>query len=665
MHNDLSRRTALILLAVVVCYTLTVHVWFIQADKRPCNINELSHIMGPIDFANLVHQRPTFYTAYLEAFNGYPPIGLVTSAFYGLLGRKHDVAVYSQLVFTVLLLISIYGLGAQLLDRKTGLLAAWLLASCPAVVEVSRQYLLELPLTATSVMAVWLLLATDRFTNKSYSVAAGLAIGLTAWSKQSFLLFILGPVLFLIPGWIRAIRHETPAKRRKHPTNFRQFLRIILCTLAAFIISWLLYRAPHRSAIDNWFAATPELQLPYGMIFLIVTTLILLGAFLLLTSPSKPLFNGFAAGLLAVFVASLWYFPKGVLNFAIYIEQMKLNITQSHMSPLTLLRFYEAHLSPYYFGSIPLLALAIAAATLLLFAAGKRWLRRSYYFTDLFPGHSSVGLVLLWFGVPFLAFFFINIQNEMNTVPLMPPLMLAVAAAIARVRLPYSAKTLKVFETNRVMGGARIGHGAITGLRWLLIAAVVLYGVLSATPWPDGTGDYRELPGALNNETIVETFFARKYNDINYLVPMPYNWREEEISRTMFDLLPDTTATEPAPRVLIMDVDFYFSWNTFWYMAKLMNKRVEIRSAWDGDRDIVSPDSPDYFPTFRLIMYREPYKQIYDPAKRRSDYIDYKNVWKDFDLLANRPPEFASLFTVHETWTLPDESEATLLRRMD
>jgi 4-amino-4-deoxy-L-arabinose transferase-like glycosyltransferase len=659
--RDVSRRTAWAILAAIVVYALAMHVWFIDADRRPCNLNELSHIMGPIEFLNLASQSEGLYTAYLEAFNGYPPIGMVTSGFYAVLGRRHDSAVYSQLLFTTLLLIGIYGLGAQLLDRRTGLLAAWLLAVCPATVEVSRQYLLELPLTATSVAAVWLLLATDRFTNRPYSIAAGLAMGLAALAKQTFLLFLIGPLLYLIPGWLSAIKQGTPTPKKS--SRMKLALRIALSVLVALAITWLLYRAPHRAAIENWFAAAPQYRLPYGSIFFAVTSVMLFFTFFLFSGRSTPRANAVAACLLAVFVASLWYFPKGVLNFVTYAHQMRMNENQAHMSPLSLLVFYKSQLEPYYFGAAPLYVFLVAVAMLAAFAVSRRWLRRSFYLHDLFPGPGPTLLMLVWFLLPFAAFFFINIQNEMNTVPLMPSLMLIVAAVIMRVRLPYSAKAQKSRQAGRTLVGARALHGLVLGFRWLLIASMVAWGVLSTTPWSDGQGGYQPLPGPLNREQLVQRLFARKIVSANYLVPEPDDWQESAIAHAMFSHLPDTNITQRAPRILSMDVDFYFSWNSFWYMAKLFNKRVEIRSAWDNDRDITSPASPDYYQSFDMILYRQPYKQVYNPDERKSDYIDYKNIWKDFALLDQRPPELATLFPIEQTWTLPDGSHAILLRR--
>jgi len=659
VQRDLSPRLGAAGLAVVVAFALTTSAWFIRADHRPCNINELSHIMGAIDFANLAPVRPSLYSAYLEAFNGYPPIGILTSGFYAVFGRTHDVAAASQLPFTALLLIALYLLGSRLVDRRTGLLAAWLAATSPATVELSRQYLLEMPLTALTTLAVLLLIMTDRFTERRWSIAAGLAVGLAALAKQTFFIFLIGPILWAFPAWWRAVREQTPPPEPEAPPRRRVSAAIAAGSL---LISWMIYGF-HRTAIENWFAAYPQYQLPYGWIFFVLTAGLLFAAGTLVAGRSTPLRNGLLAMVLAVLVASLWYFPKGVLNFITYVDQMRLNVDRSGMSPQTLLSFYRAHATTYYMGLSTWAALAAAVAVLGSIVAAGRWLGRWFYLRNLLPSLSFLALVGLWFGVPFAAFFFINIQNEMNTVPLVPPLTLLAATVITRLRLPYAAKAKKALESGGLHIAPRLAHGAMTALRVVVLAWIVAGGVLMTMPWKGEKGAFLPLPEAINTEKRVETWFHRKLDPIAYLVPKPAEWHEVRIAEALFAEATDFTSDFPPARVLAMDVEFYFSWNTFWYMAKLLGKRVEIRTPWYADADILDPSSPDYVETFDRILYRSAFDRIYHEEKIRNDYKAYKNLLAGYTFLQQRPADFAARFPVVATFPLPDGTEATVLRR--
>lgn len=661
MRRDLPRWLAVSLLLAVMAFSLWINVWFILADQRPCNINELSHIMGAIDFTNLAPQRPSLYGAYLEAFNGYPPIGLATSAFYALFGRSHDVAAASQLPFTMLLLVSLYLLGTRLVDRRTGLMAAFLAAVSPSTIELSRQYLLEMPLTALTTLAVFLLVSTQRFTDKRWSIAAGVAVGVAALAKQTFFVFLLGPVLWLLPGWWRALREETPPPEAPLPPG-RRAVTLGALGAGSLVVSWLVYGV-HRAVIENWFAAYPQYQLPYGWIFFLLTAALLFASGTLALGRSTPLRNGLLALTLSVLVASVWYFPKGVLNFVTYLEQMRLNVDRSGMSPATLLSFYRAHATTYYLALSTWAAIGAAAGGLGLVALGKHWLARWFYLRDLAPQRGFVSLVALWFAVPFAAFFFINIQNEMNTVPLVPPLVLAAAAIITRLRLPYAAKTRKAIEAGRAQLGPRLARALMAASHGAVLALVVGGGVLMAAPWPDSGGTFTALPGSLNRDELVETWFHRKLDPIAYLVPQTQSWHEVEIAEALFSDLSTWPADQPPPRVLAMDVEFYFSWNTFWYMAKLMNTRVEIRTPWYADADILDPQSPDYVETFDRILFRSAFDKVYHEEKIRNDYQAYKNLLAGYTFLQKRPPDFAARFPVVKAFPLPDGTAATVLRR--
>ncbi len=661
MSGDIRPRLAIALLVGVILYSLAVNLWFIHVDQRPCNINELSHIMGAIDFVNLAPKRPSLYGAYLEAFNGYPPIGVVTSAFYVLFGREHDVAAAGQVPFTVLLLISLYALGARLVDRKTGLLAAWLAATSPALTELSRQYLLEMPLTALTTLAVLLLISTNNFTNRRWSIAAGLAVGVAALAKQTFFLFMAGPALFMIPGWLRAIREETPPPADRPPRT-RRLMELAGVAAASIFLAWFVY-GRHRSTIENWFASAPEYQLPYGWIFLVITALLLFAAGLLALGRNTPLRNGLLALVLAVLTASCWYFPKGVLNFVTYLGQMQLNVERSQMSPASLLSFYRAHAATYYLGLGTWFVLAGAAAAVAMMGLTRRQLARWFYLRDLLLPGRFAALVVLWLGVPFAAFFFISIQNEMNTVPLMPPLLLAAAAVVTRVKLPLGAKTKKAIEAGRLQFTPRLLRVVVAGLQMTLVAALVVGGVLMVTPWPDGDGKFTPLPGKLNQPKIVADWFPRKTDPIAYLVPQTESWHEKDISLALLGTLPDVPEDKPAPRVLAMDVEFYFSWNTFWYMAKLMNKRVEIRTPWYEDANILDPASPDYVEGFDRILYRSAFDKVYHEDKIRNDYQSYRHLLAAYRYLQQRPNDFAARFPLPGSFDLPDGTTAHVLRK--
>ncbi|MCZ7582880.1 MAG: hypothetical protein M5R36_05815 [Deltaproteobacteria bacterium] len=111
-----------------------------------------------------------------------------------------------------------------------------------------------------------------------------------------------------------------------------------------------------------------------------------------------------------------------------------------------------------------------------------------------------------------------------------------------------------------------------------------------------------------------------------------------------------------------MDMSYYYSWNSFWYAFKLMNRDVDVATQWDNDRDLLeSPTDPGRILSFDAVLYREPREKAYEYAL--SDYIAYKNLWKTYEYLADPPPEFDETYDEAGRWPLPDGTTAILLVR--
>lgn len=647
MSEKKLRAAGHLALAAILVIHLATNLSFIAADSRPANINELSHVMPAIDFANLLHNQPDPRAAYLIAFSGYPPVGVVASLAYGLMGRVHDSAQISQLLFSLVAILSLYALGAGLFGRGTGLLAAAFFVSSPAVCEVSRQYLLEWPLCALSTLAVFFLWRARGYSDKTYAYLAGAAIGASALCKQTFLIFLAGPLLVSAWTWLRAIR-EGPGGEPNIP---RRWGRMVPALAVGPILALLLYPENTRNAIDVWFSISAGSRGHWGLVFALITALLASGVTGLILLGAGPVANALGAGGLAILVASLWYFPKGIGNWLTYAGQMKMNVAT--MSPLSLMNFYLAHLKSYYLGVIPYLVMIPVATLALCVLAARRPLSRHFYRAEQGPLSEGPMLCAAWLVVPVLSFFFINIQNEMNTVPIMPPLSLLAAFLVTRLFPPYSRR--------RRAGGAlplsaRLIRGFLGSIGVLAILAIVVAGLATAMIFPDGKGGYRELPYPAADRTA--SLFPRKGNTLNYLVPMSRDWHVETIVDRIIKEIPGGS-----PRVLSMDVNFYFSWNTFWYEFKLRNREVIIETQWDDDRDILSnPEKEGRILSFDAIVYREPWRQVYESS--RNDYIDYKNLWKTYEYLEDPPEEFRRRYAEKGRYELPDGTYAVLLLKV-
>lgn len=141
----------------------------------------------------------------------FPPIVFVVAHFFfKLFGVSLDVARYSQQLFTVILIPSVYYIGLKVAGRRAGFVATVVAASSPLMLNVSRGYFLDYGQTALTALAFALQLATERFSKRGLSLASGLAIGLAMLTKWSALFFLVVPLLLFIgpafPAGLRSFK---------------------------------------------------------------------------------------------------------------------------------------------------------------------------------------------------------------------------------------------------------------------------------------------------------------------------------------------------------------------------------------------------------------------------------------------------------------------------
>ncbi|MBU2222364.1 MAG: glycosyltransferase family 39 protein, partial [Candidatus Omnitrophica bacterium] len=133
-------------------------------------------------------------------------VGYLTAPFYFIFGLTQDSGVMiSSSIFLTILVLSTFGVGKVLFDRRVGLLAAFLVSMYPLVFNNLRVYMLDVPLTAMVVLSVYLLLKSENLTNKKYTFLFAFASGLGLLIKFNFALFILGP---LAPSIYRAFKKK-------------------------------------------------------------------------------------------------------------------------------------------------------------------------------------------------------------------------------------------------------------------------------------------------------------------------------------------------------------------------------------------------------------------------------------------------------------------------
>ena len=132
-------------------------------------------------------------------------------------------------IFLLILLISIYGIGSILYDRNIGLLAALITSMFPLAFGHSRVAMTDYPLMCMVSLSIYLLLKTNEFRSIPYSIFAGMALGVSQFTKETSIIFILFPLIYY---FIKAYSSE---EKKKVLVNFTiTILSFFIIAIAVF-----------------------------------------------------------------------------------------------------------------------------------------------------------------------------------------------------------------------------------------------------------------------------------------------------------------------------------------------------------------------------------------------------------------------------------------------
>ncbi len=208
-YTTMEKRSSYVrvLLAVYLLLAGVVAAWWLM-DTRPPLIDPARHLNVSLAYHRyLIHHALTgFATAWFLPYHFYPPsIYISTALLYLLLGTSLVVARATILLFLLCAALATYGIGRRLMNEKAGVLAAILLICYPLILEDSKVYMTEVPLTAMVALGIYLLLRTREFQERSFSLMLGIALGFGALTKWLFPAFVIGPlVLCAIRGFSSA-----------------------------------------------------------------------------------------------------------------------------------------------------------------------------------------------------------------------------------------------------------------------------------------------------------------------------------------------------------------------------------------------------------------------------------------------------------------------------
>ncbi len=250
-HRDSEGKSLLVLGIIWLLGAISDRLWFAldrsvpawdQADYLTSTLKYLQALQHPQWFSG------EWWTNFWLLSTKIPPLAyILTVPFLQVFGTGGDRATLVHLLFSAILLASVYSLGVQLFNRQVGLWAAAICVLLPGLYRFRLQFLLDYPLTAAITFAFYCLTmwkasegrrkqeegssatdltdVTDRTlleerTKKKYkfspsptlplspssffwAIAFGFSLGLSILVKHTTVLFLFTPIVWLAVGAVR------------------------------------------------------------------------------------------------------------------------------------------------------------------------------------------------------------------------------------------------------------------------------------------------------------------------------------------------------------------------------------------------------------------------------------------------------------------------------
>lgn len=178
---------------------LSDYLW-LRLETVPPGWDEALHLTKSLEYYNIITTPgPGMISNLINVDNYYPPFYHFSTVFtYFLFGTSMDSAISVNIFYFGVLLFSTYGIGSYLYNKETGFIAALLISLYPSMVGIRRFYLIEVALIATVALSIYLLLRSDNFNNRKYSIGFGIALAISILTKWTAIFFIIGPLAFVI-----------------------------------------------------------------------------------------------------------------------------------------------------------------------------------------------------------------------------------------------------------------------------------------------------------------------------------------------------------------------------------------------------------------------------------------------------------------------------------
>lgn len=256
------------LLILLLAFGLFRFFTVLWADQVPPIHDPLSmHHLSRLLYEGFLGKEKGFAFFFESLFHTtYPPlIHFTAQPFLFVLGTAKG-AESSFALYLVILLLASYGIGNRSSGRRAGLLSASFVLFTPLLESFSRVYMVDYPLAAITTLAIYLLIKSDGFSRRGYTIFLGLSVCAGMFIKQTFVLYAGLPILFYLIFWTARTPKE---KRNRLLVNLAIFFGIAVPLPLIYFLPDLVYSLRERAQINAYYQQVDDASyriLPYLLV---------------------------------------------------------------------------------------------------------------------------------------------------------------------------------------------------------------------------------------------------------------------------------------------------------------------------------------------------------------------------------------------------------------
>jgi|GEM_PF-5409392 len=199
-------------LALFSLLVIGVNTIWSALNQRPPWGDEPGHLIKTLEyFYPLKDVDISTFLGILSKPELYPPLAhFITVWFYFWGGNSYQIALLSLQIFVPIFIFSLFLTIRHFWNREIAWAGVILGGTSPFFLEYTRQYLMDMPLLAFTALGFYLLIKTEGFKNRKFSVWLGAIFGLAMLEKWTVLFFLVPAILWTAVPVIWQTLKKTP-----------------------------------------------------------------------------------------------------------------------------------------------------------------------------------------------------------------------------------------------------------------------------------------------------------------------------------------------------------------------------------------------------------------------------------------------------------------------